>query len=134
MDLVVDANVLFSALIKEGFTTELMFSDQIRLFAPEFLLEEFFKHENEILEKTKRNKDDFSDILEILKLIIKITPAEEFDIYTTEAEAISPDPDDVQYFALALKLQCGIWSNDKMLKEQNSVSVYSTEEIAKKFT
>ena len=134
MELVVDANVLFSAMIKEGFTTELMFSDQIRLFAPEFLLEEVFKHENEILEKTKRNKDDFSEILEILKLIIKIIPAKEFDIYTTEAEVISPDPDDVQYFALALKLQCGIWSNDKKLKEQNSVSVYNTEEIAKAIT
>ena len=38
---------------------------------------------------------------------------------------------DVLYFALALKLKCGIWSNDKKLKEQNKVKVYCTGELLK---
>ena len=49
------------------------------------------------------------------------------------AERISPDPKDTSYFALALKLNCPIWSNDKKLKEQNKIKIYSTEEIVKFF-
>ena len=44
---------------------------------------------------------------------------------------ISPDINDTEYFALALKLKCSIWSNDKKLKKQNKVKVYSTEEIVR---
>ncbi len=46
-----------------------------------------------------------------------------------QAKSICPDPDDIQYFALALKLGCPIWSNDKALKEQNTVEVISTGEL-----
>ncbi|MBT5021736.1 hypothetical protein HOK51_08530 [Candidatus Woesearchaeota archaeon] len=45
------------------------------------------------------------------------------------AKIICPDENDVDYFALALKLNCAIWSNDKKLKNQNSIIVYSTEEL-----
>jgi len=43
----------------------------------------------------------------------------------------TPDPDDMAYFALALKLNCAIWSNDKKLKEQDKVKVYNTHELSK---
>lgn len=42
---------------------------------------------------------------------------------------ISPDKDDVDYFALALKLDIGIWSNDKLLKGQSVVKVFNTMEM-----
>lgn len=35
------------------------------------------------------------------------------------------------YFALALKLKCPIWSNDKKLKEQNIITIYHTHELSK---
>jgi len=47
------------------------------------------------------------------------------------AEKISPDPNDLMYFALALKLKCPIWSNDKELKKQNEVIIYSTEDLTR---
>ena len=56
MKLVVDANVLFAALIKEGSTAELLISDKLQLFAPEFLFTEFSKYEELILKKTHRSK------------------------------------------------------------------------------
>lgn len=46
-----------------------------------------------------------------------------------EASKISPDSDDVVYFALALKFDCSIWSNDKRLKEQPAVKILTTEEL-----
>jgi predicted nucleic acid-binding protein len=60
-----------------------------------------------------------------------IVPREEFEEYLEMAEKISPDPDDFMYFALALKLKCPIWSNDKELKKQNKVIIYSTEDLTR---
>ena len=59
MDLVIDANILFAVCIKSGKTEELIFSEEIHLFA------------------------------------------------------------------LALKLNCPIWSNDKLLKNQNKIATIS---------
>jgi len=42
---------------------------------------------------------------------------------------VSPDINDVLYLALALKLNCPVWSNDRKLKNQNAVRIYSTQEI-----
>ena len=47
MELVVDANVVFSALIKEGVTIKLLFDPNLILYAPDFFLEEFNKHREE---------------------------------------------------------------------------------------
>jgi len=41
----------------------------------------------------------------------------------------SPDPKDAQYLALAMKYGIPIWSNDKRLKRQSIVKVFSTEEL-----
>ena len=62
MDLVVDANILFAALIKDGITAKLLFLDDLHLYAPEFLLDEFNKHRNYLLNKTHRTKEDFNEI------------------------------------------------------------------------
>jgi len=46
-----------------------------------------------------------------------------------EAKSISPDPDDSDFFALALKLNCPIWSEEKKLKKQLEVKVVNTSEL-----
>lgn len=129
MDLIVDANVLFAGLIKESMSFYLLFSDRLHLFTPEYIFTEFEKHKEEIIEKTERSTEEFFRLLEILKRRITFIPLEELTPYVKEAERITPDPKDMVYFALALKLKCAIWSNDKKLKEQDTVKVYSTEEV-----
>ena len=129
MDLVVDANVLFAVLIKDSFSYNLLFSDRFHLFTPEYIFTEFEKHKEEILEKTERTTEEFFRLLEILKRKIVLIPLEELILYVNEAENITPDPDDMTYFALALKLNCAIWSNDKKLKEQDRIKVYHTHEL-----
>ena len=52
MELVVDANILFSALIKSGITRELMVNDEILLYTPEYLIKELFEHIEELRDKT----------------------------------------------------------------------------------
>ncbi len=38
MKLVIDANILFAALIKDSTTAEILFNKNINFYAPEFLL------------------------------------------------------------------------------------------------
>ncbi|MBU0456934.1 MAG: PIN domain-containing protein [Nanoarchaeota archaeon] len=131
MDFVVDANVVFAVLIKDSFSYHLLFSEKYHLFTPEYVFTEFQKHKEEILDKTERTTEDFFRLLEILKRRITLVPLEELTEYVEEAEKLSPDPKDMAYFALALKLNCAIWSNDKKLKEQDKVKVYPTHELIK---
>ena len=131
MDLVVDANVLFSALIKDSFAHNLFFNERFQLFTPEYIFAEFEKHKEEILKKTERTEEEFFQTLEILKQKIVIVPLEELIPYIEEAEKSTPGPDDMAYFALALRLNCAIWSNDKRLKKQNKIRIYNTHELIK---
>ena len=133
MELVVDANVLISALISStGKTSEILFSDKIKAYAPEYLLEEIKIHEKEILEKSKLSKDEFEVLLSLFTSTLKIVPFSEFKDFDKKASEICPDPNDTEYFALALKLKCPLWSNDKRLK-QNYLKVIDTSELLKMF-
>ena len=132
MRLVVDANILFAALIKEGSTAELLMSDKLQLFAPEFLFIEFTKDEELILKKVHRSQKEFNQFLDVLKEQVTIIPKKEITPFIGKAETISPDPKDTIYLALAFALKASVWSNDKNLKKgQKEITVFSTEELIK---
>ncbi len=131
MRLVVDANIIFSAAIKDGLTRKLLLTGGLRLHAPEFLSEELAKYAGYIAKKSHNSPDEVGMVIKELFEIggIEVFATPELNRFMPKAESISPDPDDKDYFALALKLECAIWSNDKELKRQKSVKVYSTEEL-----
>ncbi|HIG95354.1 TPA: PIN domain-containing protein [Candidatus Woesearchaeota archaeon] len=131
MDFVLDANILFAALIKDSTTSEILFNEHVQVFAPEFLLEEFYKHKDEILAKTRRSKEDFEEIYETLKNDITLIPFEEFCPFLKIAEKLISDEDDRVYFALAIQLNIPIWSNDKKFREQKIVKIYTTADLMK---
>jgi predicted nucleic acid-binding protein len=134
MDLVLDANILFSILIKQGKNEDLIFMEELHIFAPEFIFEEFEKYKELILEKTSRNDEEFGGLMNILRKKIKLIPNEDTTPFLDSARKICPDIKDIDYFALALKLKCAIWSNDKELKsKQNIVRIYSTGDLLKLF-
>lgn len=135
MLLVVDANVVFSVLIKGGKTLEIFLLNRgqkrFEFASPEYLLLEVENHSHEIVKRSGLSIEEFGKVLAFLEKEIEIVPFEEFIGVYKEAEQISPDPDDVQYFALALKLKGAVWSNDKALKKQNVVKVLSTNDVLK---
>ena len=131
MELVIDANIIFSAFIKLGKTSEILFHQDLKLYVPEFFFSEFEKYQKLILDKTHRSRENLEEISESLSDIITVIPKSEFATYLKRAKKISPDPNDVMYLALALKLKCGIWSNDKRLKDQKTVKIYSTKGLIK---
>ena len=129
MLLVIDANALFAASIKGGSSGEILFSEKFEFVTPEFIFKEFEKHKDELIEKSHCSPEEFGILFSVLLECVKSIPLEELKDFRTHAESVSPDPKDVPYFALAIKLGCPIWSNDKKLKEQSEVKVFSTEEL-----
>ncbi len=131
MELVVDANILFASLIKISSTSDLIVDNSLSLSSVEFVFSEFEKYKDLIKEKTERTEEEFERFMEIIQRRIRLVPYEEFEHFIKEAEKISPDTKDIEYLALALKLNCAVWSNDKKLKTQNKVKIYSTEDLVK---
>ena len=130
MNLVIDSNILFAALIREGGTSDILFKHT--LYAPEFIFEEFKKYRDYLKGKTKRTEEEFEELFDLFERHVILMPEEEIEHFIAKAEEISPDVKDTIYLALAMKLRCGLWSNDSDLKEkQRVVQVYSTEELMK---
>ena len=129
MLLVVDMNILFSFFKKYSFTRKLLINPGLELYSPEYALGELNEHLDEIKLKAKINIGVFELYKKILSWFVEFVPVLEYKDFKEEAESIAPDPDDTQYFALALKLKCGIWSNDKRLKRQSRVKVFNTKDL-----
>ena len=135
--IVVDANVILPFFSAESFTRKLivrLFLGGCRLIAPKYAFLEIEDKKEIIKEKFSLNEKQFAVLLSVVKKIIEPIELLEFRNHLEEAKTISPDPKDVEYFALALKYSCPIWSNDKRLKKQNKVLVLSTKEIAELFS
>ena len=131
MRLVVDANILFSFFKRDSFTRKFILSHpEIELFTPLYVFNELEEHKEEI--KSKARIDDRVYELSAKELLeyVTIVPLDDFKESWEEAKQISPDPDDVEYLAVALSLDCAIWSNDRDLKKtQSMVKILSTSDL-----
>jgi len=134
MRLVVDANELFAGIIAKGkelqsWTLDILFSDEVELFAPFRLLAELEKNRDEIRRKSGFSLQDFEVFVGVLKLRVRFIPLEQFLDKVPEAKELAPHLKDIEYFALALKLDCPIWAQEKAFKKQSRVKVFSTSEL-----
>ena len=135
MDLVIDANELFSAIISKGKKREtkkldVLFSPEIMLFAPALLFKELEKNFFEIQAKAGLLEPDLKLFIKVLQQRIEIVPTEELLPFLLEAKTISPHDKDIPYFAVALRLRCSLWSGDKALKGQSKIKVFNTRDLA----
>lgn len=132
MNIIIDANVLFSALIKKSTTRKIILDYEGFFLFPSYIFIEMKKHKEELLRKSGMSKKDFDRLLQLILKKVMIVPNEVLVPYKEEALDIVKDidPDDVLFMACALAYPGSvIWSDDKKLKEQNKVNVYSTSEI-----
>ena len=131
MIIVIDANELFSLLIKGSKSSkEIFLSKNIELIAPEFLLDELANNKEELLSKTHRTEDEFSKLLSVFKDRIKFIPEQDFCQFIPEAEKIFPEhTKDASYLAIALMFNCPIWSEEKLLKRQINLPIFNTKEL-----
>ncbi len=134
MNIIIDTNELFSALIKESITRKIILEYDGFFLFPSFIFEEMQKHKIELLKKSRMSGEDFSKLLQLILKKVVIVPNEVLIPYRKEAFEIVKDidPDDVLFVACALAYPNSIiWSNDRKLKKQSGVKVLNTKEIIK---
>ena len=134
MNVIIDSNELFSALIKDSTTRKIILEYDGFFLFPSFIFEEMQKHKEEILKKSRMSEEDFNKLLQLILKKVVIVPNEVLIPYRNEAFEIvkNIDPDDVLFVACALAYPDSIiWSNDGKLKKQSRVKVLNTQEIIK---
>ncbi len=129
MMLIVDTNIMFSYFKQQSPTHSIFEELQIGLFAPQFALAELGKHASQIRVKADIDKDKFNKIKKRLITIVEFVPESEYRTELKKASKIASDLNDIDFFALALRLDLAIWSNDKAFKKQEKVIVFNTSEI-----
>jgi len=135
MQLVVDANVVISALIADSKTRELIVTLEPDLLTPKFVYDEIENYTELIVEKSGMSPERVDQFIDLLFQYIEVVPAEEFYPHIEEAEAAigETDPDDVLYIACALAKDADVWSDDIDFDEQNLVETHSTSDVIKSF-
>ncbi len=129
MKIVVDTNVLFSFFWDDSITRKLLLTSSLGLISPEYALEEVRKYKAEIIKKTNIRNKKFEEYLYELRSILEFINRNEYSDCLEEAKKISPDEKDSEFFALCLKENCSLWTNDITLKRQDKIKVLTTKDI-----
>lgn len=132
--LVIDANIILSALIKDSITRKILIGSAVDFYAPDYLIEEVKKYISLVSRKNSLSDQENKKILDILCNYITIVGIEFYEENINEALKIMADIDikDTPYVALALSFDNdGIWSEDKGFFRQDKIKVWGTQEIIK---
>ncbi|QGA80193.1 PIN domain-containing protein [Candidatus Nanohalobium constans] len=131
MELVIDSNIVISALIRDSLTRKIILDSNHRFYAPEFLRTEVEKYEELITEKSGLKESEVETLLNLVLGEVEVLPIESYEHKLEKAENLIGEEDikDVPFLAVALHKECKIWSDDKDLQQQEKVEVKNTEEI-----
>ena len=132
MKMIVDVNVILSALIRNSTTKKIILNSQFDFYFPEPSLDKIRKYKDYILEKSGLTEEEFKDLMAILFKYIKLVPTEEIEKNLSVAKKIMEhiDPEDVVFIATALSISDSfIWSDDRHFEKQDKVKVLKTKEM-----
>jgi len=136
MRLIIDTNILLSALIKDSATRKIIVKSGRDFFYPEMSLHEIRKYKDLVLKKSRMNEADYSKLLNYLLGYITLVPDEKILGNLNEAKKIMLhiDPDDVVFIATTLGLKESIlWSDDSDFKKQAKVKFLKSQQVVKLF-
>lgn len=134
--LAVETNILYSFFWKNSPTHDILKSavSEFELVSPKFALEELNKHKEEILFNSRIRSSEFNELIKLLSTFVEFIEISEYKEFMDESKSLFPEHlKDVDFFALALKLKCPLWSNEKLHKKQSEVKLYNTDELRKLF-
>jgi predicted nucleic acid-binding protein len=132
MDIVLDANILFSALIRDSTTRRIILEYEGIFLFPVYIFDELKEHKTELLRKSNLGEEEFNHLLNMLLRKVYIVPNEALYPRRKEAyEAVKDiDPDDAVFVACVLAYPGSIlWSDDKKLKNLSSITVLNTKDL-----
>lgn len=135
MRFVVDTNILVS-FFRPNPVNELISKSKslnLHLFSSQYIIDELKKNKSDVLKYSGLNEGHFNEKLSELISFLNLIPEESFKKLESSAKQISPHDKDVPVFALALFLNCSIWSNEHAFKLQSKVKVFNTRDMVEMF-
>ena len=129
--LVIDTNVIISALIKDGLIRKILTNSNVNFIFPEYGLNEIYSYKSEIINKANIEDNEFDILLLRLFKYIRLVPFDIIYKFKIESDNIMDNiyKEDSVFIATALAFNCLIWSDDKHFKKQNVVKVLTTRDI-----
>jgi predicted nucleic acid-binding protein len=136
MIVVIDTNVLISAVMKDSAKRRILLLSGMEFVCPEAIVRELRKHKQEILDKSRMTVHDFDSVLERILENVALIPDRDIEAHRTEAEKIMSriDFSDAPFIAAALGIPDSIiWSDDRHFERQKKVAVVKTEQLFRMF-
>jgi len=136
MDVVIDSNVLFRALISQGNIFELLFNFKLNIFAPEILRDEFANNKEEISDKSKLSLEEFDKLFLITLNRINFVSLEEYELFIPKAKLLLGSHEkDAEFVALGLYKNAKVWTyEDLLFKIGIGISTKEVSEELSKFS
>ena len=134
MRIIVDVNIVLSALIRKGNKRDIIVKSGFDFYFPEIALLKIRKYREYALEKSGLLEGEFDQLLAVLFKYLKILPTESVRAHWKEALEImgKVDTEDVVFIAAALSLpRSCVWSEDRHFERQNRVLILKTIDIVK---
>jgi predicted nucleic acid-binding protein len=129
--LILDTNILISALIKDSITRNLIIHSNYELYSINFSNKEILKYKEQILNKTKQSSKELDLIFETLLSKIILLDDKLICIHFDKAKSIMDkiDPDDTPFIAAALAIDGEIWSDENHFQRQKQIKTWTTKEL-----
>ncbi len=132
MNIILDSNILFAALIRESTTRKLILWHDGYFLIPSYIFIEMESHKAELLAKSGLDKPNFDWLLRLLLNKVIIIPNNTLQPYRKQADHLVKDIDlgDALFVAAALAYSGSVlWSDDKKLKRIDGINVINTSEM-----
>lgn len=138
MRIVVDSNIIFSALIS-GKEVYLDIFKKNDVYIPDIVFSELNKYELRLVQKTKLKQTQFKNFIQMLFEEVIVIPKFAISIESWQnAYEICKDTDekDTPFIALSLELKIPLWTNDKKLisgiRAKGFYNIVTNEELLEK--
>jgi len=130
MKVVVDANRLIAAMIRDGASRSLLRSPFLEHYTPSFSFSSIEKYRGDIILKAGISEEEFSLLIVMISRKVKVIPLDVYSIYLHVAINDLPDRGDVPFLALGIAIGAdAIWTDDKHFQHQTKVKVFTTKEL-----
>jgi predicted nucleic acid-binding protein len=136
MTIIIDTNILISALIRDSLTRAIIVFSGLDFRYPEVSLDEIKKHRRTILKKSGMTGHEFELLLGKILSRVSLLHGYEISPFMRTAKKTMGriDPNDVVFVAAALACPGSlIWSDDKDFQRQKAVKAATTGQFIRMF-
>lgn len=127
--LIVDANILFGALIRDGTHRRLILHGALDLHAPDIVWEEMERNRTLLVAKSATTPASFDLLIGLLRSRVASIPDAALQPFKMEAQRrCGTNTLDAPYVAAALAKGCPLWTHDKGLAK-SGVAVVTTADL-----